>query len=228
MARQSYNTMADAGGAWRAQNYRILVIGKTGNGKSSACNAILGTEKFTIGRSMASTTLDLQEAVTVKDSKEVKVVDTPDVSNLEGMTSQKIQEEISKWQTSVLPFPSAVLLTVRCDVRYTPEEYALYRQIKLNWGDKNFLKRLVVVFTFGDRQDNPIDEELKTVCPELKNVLKDANKRYVVFDKTKQESVGHFWSSLVRHMQDMDASESRLQQFCIRCYLCCCRCCTDE
>ena len=39
-----------------------------------------------------------------------------------------------------------------------------------------------MAFTYGDLQDNPIEEELKTVCPELQSVLKDAGRRYVVFN----------------------------------------------
>nr|KAG5689253.1 hypothetical protein BaRGS_006373 [Batillaria attramentaria] len=97
------------------------------------------------------------------------------------MNSQEKEEEISKWKELASSSPDAILLAVRCDVRYTAEEYDIYRQIKFYWGDEEFCKRLVVVFTFGDRQDRPLDEELKTVCPELKSVLKDAGNRYVVF-----------------------------------------------
>ena len=43
-------------------------------------------------------------------------------------------------------------------------------------------RRLVVAFTFADLQDKPIEEELKTVGPELKKVLREARHRYVVFD----------------------------------------------
>ena len=66
--------------------------------------------------------------------------------------------------------------------RYTAEEHAIYRQIQRLWGDNTLQHRLVVVFTFGDCQDEPIEEELKTVCPELKSVLRDAEHRYVVFN----------------------------------------------
>ena len=39
-----------------------------------------------------------------------------------------------------------------------------------------------MVFTFGDRQDEDLGRELKSVCQELKSVLKDASHRYVLFN----------------------------------------------
>nr|KAG5692958.1 hypothetical protein BaRGS_032390 [Batillaria attramentaria] len=92
-----------------------------------------------------------------------------------------------------------ILLVVRCDVRYTAEEYAIYKKIKELWGDKSLCERLVVAFTFWDRQKSDIEKELNTTVPqELKNVLKDASNRYVVFNNSdnrpclseEQEEVG--------------------------------------
>ena len=81
--------------------------------------------------------------------------------------------------------------------RYTAEEYAIYRQLQRLWGDNTLQHRLVVAFTFADRQDAPIEEELKTVCPELKKVLREARHRYVVFNnKVVHVSVPLDWLGL--------------------------------
>lgn len=112
----------------------------------------------------------------------MQMVDTPDLVNC-GMSEIEMRDEVTRWRSMATSKPTLVLLAVRCDVRYTAEEYAIYRQILKLWGDNSLRQRLVVVFTFGDRQDRDIREELRTVCPELKNVLKDAGQRYVVFNK---------------------------------------------
>ena len=111
----------------------------------------------------------------------MQVLDTPDVTNLD-MGEIEIRKEVEKWRILTKHAPTVILLAVRCDVRYTAEEYAIYRQILKLWGKHSLRRSLVVAFTFGDRQDRDIREELKTVCPELKQVLKDANGRYRVFN----------------------------------------------
>ena len=93
------------------------------------------------------------------------------------------------------PGPNAILLTVRCDIRYTVEEKETYDEIKELWGnDPDFCQRLIVAFTFGDRQDDELEEKLTSVCPDLLSVLNDAGNRYVLFNNKaspakKQEAV---------------------------------------
>lgn len=111
----------------------------------------------------------------------IQVIDTPDPVN-SNLTPEELKTEIEKWKRVASPGPSAILLAVRCDVRYTAEEYDIYKKIKAAWADDSFKHVLVIAFTFGDRQDTDLDEELKTVCPELKNVLKDSGGRYALFN----------------------------------------------
>ena len=42
-----------------------------------------------------------------------------------------------------------------------------------------------MAFTFADLQDNPLEEELKTVCSELRSVLREAEGMWVSFDKVR-------------------------------------------
>ncbi|KAK7497547.1 hypothetical protein BaRGS_00011187, partial [Batillaria attramentaria] len=155
--------------------FTFLAIGKTGNGKSALCNTILGRDEFETGSRMDNTTETTQYAETERAGLRITVVDTPDLTNyLDDPTKQ--ERELSEWArlTKNSSRPYAVLLAVRCDVKYTPEEWEIYRKIKDAWDGSEMCKRLVVAFTFGDRQDKQIEKELKEVCQELKSVLKDA------------------------------------------------------
>ena len=99
------------------------------------------------------------------------------------MSTHDPSAEINQWKELISPGPDVILLAVRCDVRYTAEEHAIYKQLKKAWGnDAAFCERLVLAFTFGDKQDEDIETELKTVCPELQSVLKDARHRYALFN----------------------------------------------
>ncbi|XP_025083377.1 GTPase IMAP family member 4-like [Pomacea canaliculata] len=158
---------------------RILIIGKTGNGKSTVGNIILRQKMFAVGTGMACTTVSTATRSSARNGRIIEVTDTPDLSN-QYHTVAEIQAEVKKWKGDPETTPDAVLLAVRCDVRYTAEEFAIYQQVKKIWGH-DLCRRLVVAFTFGDRQDRDLGEELGTVCHELKSVLKDASDRYVLF-----------------------------------------------
>ncbi|KAL8577805.1 hypothetical protein ACOMHN_054555 [Nucella lapillus] len=159
--------------------FRVLVIGKTGNGKSSLCNAILGERPFAVGKGMLTTTTQAQAATAQVFGKRLKVIDTPDLTNLNADLATA-QRHIHQWQQLSNPSPDLVLLAVRCDVRYTREEHAIFQQITDLWRDKSvFAIKMAVAFTFGDLQDEDLAEQLKDVCEELQKVLRDCRNRYL-------------------------------------------------
>ncbi|PVD24006.1 hypothetical protein C0Q70_17283 [Pomacea canaliculata] len=161
---------------------RLILIGKTGNGKSTTGNFILGQEAFEQHCGLNSGTDKCGWKKVSADTIVLEVFDTPDMVNCE-MSDADAKKQVEEWRTS--PETSvAVIVAIRCDVRYTAEEYAIYTKIKDLWGD-DFCKNLVIAFTFKDRLDHDEKEfelELKTVCQELQNVLEDARHRYVLFD----------------------------------------------
>jgi hypothetical protein len=111
-----------------------------------------------------------------------QVIDTPDISTFS--LSEKNQQ-VSAWKQKTSVTSGVILLAVRCDIRYTAEEYAIYQELKRLWNnDRDFCGRLIVAFTFGDRQDNPLEDELKAVCKELNGVLRDAGREmFCLFNK---------------------------------------------
>ncbi|KAK7471899.1 hypothetical protein BaRGS_00035483 [Batillaria attramentaria] len=164
---------------------RVLIIGKSGNGKSTLGNILLGEEKFAVGGGMSRTTTTADnKSKDISKDKTLEVIDTQDISNM-SLDEKRKKEKISVWRTLSKQTPNAILLAVRCDVRYTPEEFAIYSEIKRLWGDDaSFCGRLIVAFTVGDRLDRPVEQEMaeKTFPTELKNVLSDASGRYAVFN----------------------------------------------
>ncbi|KAK7100339.1 GTPase IMAP family member 6-like [Littorina saxatilis] len=186
------------------KKFKIFVIGKTGTGKSSLCNKIIGRNVFATGRSFKQVTTETQEEPTTLPRLNITVVDTPDISD-KSETCQK--NTVKSWRDSAKDYNYMVVLAVRCDARYSPAEYEVYRQIKQLWGN-DLVKKLVVAFTFGDTREDPgldMKKELEEVWPELKHVIKDANNRHVVFNNepgnTDEKPVNEL-IEIMKHLED--------------------------
>ncbi|KAK7478142.1 hypothetical protein BaRGS_00030589 [Batillaria attramentaria] len=188
---------------------RILIMGKAGNGKSSVGNTILREDRFPTGEGLTPATVTTDFAYSSGLAQKFKVIDTPDLTNI-GMSQSQMECEVSMWKDLTSPYPSAILHTVRCDVRYTPEEHAIYKQMKNLWGDTfSFCQRLIVGLTFKDRQKGDIDQELRTTAPkELKSVLRDAGGRYVAFNNKAQNKDWQV-EQLVKLIHTMSAERSK-------------------
>jgi hypothetical protein len=84
---------------------------------------------------------------------------------------------------------------------YTYEDFKAYKTIKECWDlhdSTDFTSRLVIAFTFP--AEKSIDRMLRDASLDLKDVLRDANDRYIVFSSQHADkSVQH----LVKMVDDM-------------------------
>nr|XP_046267398.1 uncharacterized protein LOC124071018 [Scatophagus argus]XP_046267408.1 uncharacterized protein LOC124071018 [Scatophagus argus] len=129
---------------------RLVLLGRSGAGKSAAGNAILGREEFeSRPESLTAITKECEKKKGLTEGRQVAVVDTPDWFNSE-QTPDEVRAQISTCVTLSSPGPHAFLLCVPLDQPAKTELQAL-GALESVFGPEAVQKHTLVLFTYADR-----------------------------------------------------------------------------
>ncbi|XP_035671710.1 uncharacterized protein LOC118412795 [Branchiostoma floridae] len=168
----------------------MVLIGKTGVGKSSTGNSIIGEDVFKVATVAATVTTKCNFHIrTLKDvGSKLAILDTPGLfATVNKEEIQKISEELCKIPTVFHDGIHALILVISGMSRFTEEDDNALKNIQRVFGE-GFLDHTVVLITGKDSLKSSKEEYLASAPQTLSDILKKCQERCIFFDNVTMDA----------------------------------------